>query len=150
MGMMEKTRYRSFLQFVQEYNVQDSKTWDGFDANTATMKACFEKFGLDSETADFTGHALALYLNDEYVATECIAISWKVHILYLFAAELSRNKRVVVTFSFSPWNYLELWSLDLFISLYLEIGDTMIDYILYDISWGSCLCFSVSKILFRF
>lgn len=67
MGMMEKTRYRSFLQFIQEYNGQDSKTWDGFDANTATMKACYEKFGLDPETADFTGHALALYLNDDYL-----------------------------------------------------------------------------------
>ena len=66
MGMLEKPRYRSFLQFIQEYNAEDSKSWDGFDASVETMKACYDKFGLDPNTADFTGHALALYLTDEY------------------------------------------------------------------------------------
>lgn len=67
MGMTEKPHYRSFLQFIQEYNPDDSKTWDGFDASQETMQACYDKFSLDPSTADFTGHALALYLNDEWV-----------------------------------------------------------------------------------
>ena len=67
MGMMEKPRYRSFLQFIQEYKVDDNSTWDGFDARAMTMKQCYEKFQLEPTTADFTGHAVALYLNDEYV-----------------------------------------------------------------------------------
>ena len=65
MSMLEKPRFRSFLQFVHEYNGDDSQTWDGFDASTQTMKECYEKFGLETSTEDFTGHALALYLNDE-------------------------------------------------------------------------------------
>ena len=34
-----------------------------------TMKECFHKFGLDQNTTDFVGHALALYRDDEY---ECM------------------------------------------------------------------------------
>jgi Rab GDP dissociation inhibitor len=67
MGMMEKPRYRSFLQFIQEYKFDDDSTWDGFDARAMTMQQCYEKFQLDANTADFTGHAVALYLNDEYL-----------------------------------------------------------------------------------
>jgi len=67
MGMLEKPRFRSFLQFIQEYNVNDSKTWNDFDASQQTMKACYEKFNLEPSTADFTGHALALHHNDEYL-----------------------------------------------------------------------------------
>ena len=65
MNMLEKPRFRSFLQFIHEYKADDSETWDGFDASTQTMKECYEKFGLEVNTEDFTGHALALYLNDE-------------------------------------------------------------------------------------
>ncbi|ESO03565.1 hypothetical protein HELRODRAFT_79884 [Helobdella robusta] len=67
MGITEKPRYRSFLQFIQEYNPSDSSTWDGFDASKQSMKECYEKFNLDPNVADFTGHALALYLNDDYL-----------------------------------------------------------------------------------
>jgi len=63
--MMEKPRYRSFLQFIQEYKADDESTWNGFDARTMTMQQCYEKFQLNASTADFTGHAVALYLNDE-------------------------------------------------------------------------------------
>lgn len=65
MGMLEKPRYRSFLQFIQEYKIEDTSTWQGFDASSSTMQQCFEKFQLEPSTADFTGHAIALYLNDE-------------------------------------------------------------------------------------
>jgi len=67
MGLFEKRRFRSFLQFVDEFDPEDVKTWKGFDAAKLTMSQCYEKFGLDENTADFTGHALALYRNDESV-----------------------------------------------------------------------------------
>jgi Rab GDP dissociation inhibitor len=69
MGLFEKRRFRNFLQFAQEVDVNDQKTWKGFNVKTQTMKECYDKHGLDAGTADFTGHALALYLNDEYVCT---------------------------------------------------------------------------------
>lgn len=72
MGLTEKPRFRSFLQFIQEFNQEDEKTWDGFNASTQTMQDLFSKFDLDPAIADFTGHALALHLNDEYLKKAAI------------------------------------------------------------------------------
>jgi len=67
MGLFEKRRFRSLLQYIDEFDPEDQKTWKGFDPNASTMIQLYEKFGLDENTADFTGHALALYRNDEYL-----------------------------------------------------------------------------------
>lgn len=67
MGLFEKRRFRSFLIYVEEYNGDDEKTWKGFNAKRQTMQELFDKFGLDANTADFSGHALALHLNDDYL-----------------------------------------------------------------------------------
>ncbi len=42
-------------------------TWKGHDPLKTPMSDIFKEFGLDSNTADFTGHALALYRDDEYL-----------------------------------------------------------------------------------
>lgn len=67
MGMFEKRRFRSFLIFVQDFREDDPKTWKDIDPHKSTMQEVYEKFGLDKDTADFTGHALALYRDDDYL-----------------------------------------------------------------------------------
>ena len=37
----------------------------GIDPEKTTMQEVYTKFGLDANTASFTGHALALQVNDE-------------------------------------------------------------------------------------
>jgi len=37
----------------------------GFHPEKTTMQEVFDHYRLDANTASFTGHALALYLNDE-------------------------------------------------------------------------------------
>lgn len=64
--MFEKRRFKKFLVWVQSFEVNDQKTWDGMDPNNTTMQQVYEKFGLDENTADFTGHALALWRDDNY------------------------------------------------------------------------------------
>uniref|UniRef100_A0A914KXR8 Rab GDP dissociation inhibitor n=1 Tax=Meloidogyne incognita TaxID=6306 RepID=A0A914KXR8_MELIC len=66
MGMFEKRRFKKFLVWVQGFDKNDSKTWEGMDPNNTIMQQVYEKFGLDDNTADFTGHALALYRDDNY------------------------------------------------------------------------------------
>ncbi|XP_013791816.2 rab GDP dissociation inhibitor alpha-like [Limulus polyphemus] len=65
MGMFEKRRFRSFLAYVHEFVVDNPKTWKEIDAKTMNAATMYEKFGLDNDTAGFTGHALALYRDDE-------------------------------------------------------------------------------------
>ncbi|XP_019865874.1 rab GDP dissociation inhibitor alpha [Aethina tumida] len=67
MGMFEKRRFRNFLCYVQDFQDQDPKTWKDFDPHTANMQGLYDKFGLDKNTQDFTGHALALYRDDDYL-----------------------------------------------------------------------------------
>lgn len=67
MGFLEKRRFRNFLLFVQDLKEDDPKTWNNMDLNQVTMGKVFDSFGLDSNTVDFTGHALALQRNDNYL-----------------------------------------------------------------------------------
>lgn len=71
MGMFEKRRFRNFLVFIQEFNFDDQKTWKEVNPTSTTALQLYEKFGLDKETHDFTGHALALFRDDNYLAQPC-------------------------------------------------------------------------------
>lgn len=71
MGIFEKRRFRAFLVFVLNYSFDDPTTWDGVDPKTSTMEDVYSKFGLGKDTQDFTGHAIALYLDDEYMTQPC-------------------------------------------------------------------------------
>lgn len=66
MGMFEKRRFRKFLIYMQELDENDPTTWQDVKPHECTIKQLYSKFNLDGNTIDFTGHALALYLNDEY------------------------------------------------------------------------------------
>uniref|UniRef100_A0A5S6QZQ1 Rab GDP dissociation inhibitor n=1 Tax=Trichuris muris TaxID=70415 RepID=A0A5S6QZQ1_TRIMR len=66
MGMFEKRRFKKFLVWVQNFDFENRSTWEGLDPFAHTMSDVYKKFELDDNTADFTGHALALYLNDSY------------------------------------------------------------------------------------
>jgi len=72
MGMFEKRRFRNFLVYVQDFKQDDPKTWKDFDPSHQNMKALYEKFGLDVNTQDFTGHALALYRDDDYLSQPAV------------------------------------------------------------------------------
>lgn len=66
MGLFEKRRFRNFLIWVQEFDESDPKTFKDKDPNEPIVEV-YKKFGLDRGTIDFIGHAMALYLNDDYL-----------------------------------------------------------------------------------
>ncbi|BEJ17419.1 hypothetical protein CspHIS471_0608200 [Cutaneotrichosporon sp. HIS471] len=66
MGLFEKNRARKFFGYLQRWNPDDPATLEGFDADTQTMNDLFTKFGLEAGTQDFIGHAMALWLDDDY------------------------------------------------------------------------------------
>jgi len=65
MGMFEKRRFIKFFQFLQRFDLEDPKTWNGLDPKQTICEQMFEKFGLDSNTQDFCGHGIALYRSEE-------------------------------------------------------------------------------------
>lgn len=72
--MFEKRRFRNFLIYVQDFKEDDPKTWKDFDPFQANAQALYEKFGLDRNTQDFTGHALALFRDDVYLSEKAITM----------------------------------------------------------------------------
>eukprot|EP01155_Anaeramoeba_flamelloides_P010278 Anaeramoba_flamelloidesa325196_1077.p1 GENE.a325196_1077~~a325196_1077.p1 ORF type:complete len:447 (+),score=126.19 a325196_1077:21-1361(+) len=68
MGMMEKRRFKNFLQYVQNLYFKEKKALKkGYDLDKMTMKELFKKFSLDDNTIDFIGHAMALHREDSYL-----------------------------------------------------------------------------------
>merc|ERR1711983_151476 len=67
MGMFEKRRFKNFLVFAQDFDEKDPKTWKDLDPSVTPMQDLYTKFGLDPNTCDFVGHALALHRDDTYL-----------------------------------------------------------------------------------
>jgi len=67
MGLFEKRRAKKFFEFLQGWKDEDPATHQGIDLDRDSMKTVYEKFGLEPGTQDFIGHAMALYLDDDYI-----------------------------------------------------------------------------------
>lgn len=71
MGIFEKRRFRNFLIWVNQFKRDSPATFQGLDPYRTTMQQVYDHFGLDSNTADFVGHSLMLYRDDEYKRLPC-------------------------------------------------------------------------------
>ncbi|KAF2092318.1 rab GTPase activator [Saccharata proteae CBS 121410] len=68
MGLFEKRRARSFLEWVGAFKDDDPTTHKGLNFDSCTMKDVYDKFGLEASTRDFIGHSMALYTTDDYLS----------------------------------------------------------------------------------
>ncbi len=66
MGLFEKNRCRKFLSYIQDFEINDKKTHGEYNPN-GPFKDIVKGFGLEDNTRDFLGHAVALYTNDDYL-----------------------------------------------------------------------------------
>jgi len=82
MGIFEKRRFKNFLVWAIALDFDDPKTWKGVDPPKTTMREVYKKYGLDQNTADFTGHAICLHLNDDYLDQPCIDSLKKLKLYY--------------------------------------------------------------------
>lgn len=67
MGLFQKRRFKNFLQWVNNYELEDAKTHSGCDLTKMTSHECYKYWKLEEGTMLFTGHAVALYLDDSYL-----------------------------------------------------------------------------------
>ncbi|KAL5069030.1 hypothetical protein RYX36_019917, partial [Vicia faba] len=81
------TKYLYFRAVDGNYNESDPKTHEGVDLTRVTTKDLIEKFGLDDNTVDFIGHALALHRDDRYLSEPALDT---VKRMKLYAESLAR------------------------------------------------------------
>jgi len=72
MGLFEKRRFKNFLVYVQEFDLENPASWKDVDPHKTTMEEVYKKYSLDDNTSDFVGHALALFRDDEYKSKPCL------------------------------------------------------------------------------
>lgn len=70
LSIMQKLKFKSFLTALSHFEIPGE---DGVDSdedvplNRMTMRELYKKYGLDENCQEFTGHAMALRLNDDYL-----------------------------------------------------------------------------------
>ncbi|XP_955408.1 rabgdi protein, putative [Theileria annulata] len=67
MGFLEKNRCHNFYKFVFNFNERDKSTWKNHNPFLESITAYYKHYGLEENTIDFLGHAVALYTNDDYL-----------------------------------------------------------------------------------
>ncbi|GMI83756.1 RAB GDP-dissociation inhibitor [Hibiscus trionum] len=87
MGLFEKRRARKFFIYVQDYEENDPKSHEKLDLNKVTVRKLTSKYGLEDDTVDFIGHALALHNDDSYLDQPALSF---VKRMKLYAESLAR------------------------------------------------------------
>jgi len=67
LGLFEKKRVIGLYKFINGCNFEDKSTWNGMDLNKLPMKDVYAKYGVEENTIDFLGHAIALHHQDTYL-----------------------------------------------------------------------------------
>jgi Rab GDP dissociation inhibitor len=87
MSMFQKRRYKSFIEWINSYEESDPKTHSTLDCTTMSAMAVYQYWKLEPETILFTGHALALHLDDDYLNRPALEM---VNRVKLYAYSVSR------------------------------------------------------------
>ena len=72
MGLFQKKKCRNFYMYLDRVNCDDPATWDGKALDRMTMAELYSSFGLEAQTIDFLGHAVALHIEDAYMQQPAI------------------------------------------------------------------------------
>lgn len=86
MGLLEKRRCQKFLEAMQTFEEGNPKTYGGIDPEKPA-KLMFDKYGLEPNTIDFVGHAVALYTDESFLSLPAIKVIRKIQ---LYADSMGR------------------------------------------------------------
>lgn len=103
MGILEKRKFKNMLEWIQKYDEKNPAThvdpssggWFSdsttMDISKITAAQFYSKFGVDDNTVDYTGHALALYLNDEYLRKPAIEMVLRIRLYFLSLSKYQQS-----------------------------------------------------------
>lgn len=87
MGFFEKRKFRNMLVFLSNYDKDKPDTYlKGKSLEEITTRKLFEEFGVDANTQAFTGHAMALHRDDDYLDQPAQATANAIQ-LYVYSLE---------------------------------------------------------------
>jgi Rab GDP dissociation inhibitor len=81
MSLLDKSRCKSFMEFVEQYNENDQKTWKKYPPSTP-FQTVAKDFSLNSNIMDFLGHAVALNIDENFLTEPLINTVKKMQVYY--------------------------------------------------------------------
>jgi Rab GDP dissociation inhibitor len=77
MSLFEKRRCQKFFKFAQKFDLQDPTTHKYLKENM-TFQDLTSKYGLENNTLDFLGHAVALYTDNSFKTEPAVKVLEKI------------------------------------------------------------------------
>lgn len=79
MSLFEKRRCQKFFKFVQKFKEEDQTTHKYYQPDL-TFNQLTEKYGLEPNTLDFLGHAIALYTDNTFKNKPALEVIQKIQL----------------------------------------------------------------------
>ena len=88
MSLFEKRRCQKFFKYVQNFELEDKKTYGKKSPIGLSFRQWIGEFSLEENTIDFVGHAVALHTDDEFMDSPAIDTVEKIK---LYMESVGRN-----------------------------------------------------------
>ena len=103
MGMFEKNRCKKFYDFIQNY-----KENEGMNVNTS-FRDVIKQFGLEFNTVDFIGHAIALYSDNNFLEDKAITTIKRIKNYFNYLEPKDKTQFFNTPFIYPIWGLQKIY-----------------------------------------
>ena len=107
LGIFEKNRCKKFYTYISNLLQGENdifKNTDNIDINNISFKELGNKFGLEDNTLDFIGHAIALYSDDNFLKDKSVHVIKKIR-FYMDNLIINNKKNKTIQYYSTPFIY---------------------------------------------
>ena len=130
MGMFEKIRCKKFFNFITNYKEEENTT-----INNSSFKDVINQFGLEFNTIDFIGHAIALYSNNIFMEDKAVNVIKKIKFYLNYLEPKNKNQFFSTPFIYPIWGLQKIYKnyeRQCYLYDFKYLKDCKVENILYD------------------
>ena len=143
LGIFEKNRCKKFYNYISNLIFAENdfiKNADNIDVNNISFKELGNKFGLEDNTLDFIGHAVALYSDDTFLQNKSIDTIKRIK-FYMENLIINNEKNKTqmqyysTPFIFPIWGFQKIfknYEREMYLYDYTYLKENNVEEILYD------------------
>ena len=103
MGLFEKNRCKKFYNFIQNF-----KENEGMNVNTS-FRDVIKQFGLEFNTVDFIGHAIALYSDNNFIEDKAITTIKRIKNYFNYLEPKNKTQFFNTPFIYPIWGLQKIY-----------------------------------------
>ena len=129
MGMFEKNRCKKFYNFIQNFKESEEMNIN------ITFRDVINQFGLELNTIDFIGHAIALYSDNNFIEDKAINTIKKIKFYFNNLETKNKTQYLSTPFIYPIWGLQKIYKdyeRECYLYDFKYINDCNVEKILYD------------------